>query len=223
MALHDGHRDRLREKILKTGIESLQPHEVLEYLLFGVIPRKDTNAIAHELINTFGSFSDVLNTDIDRLMVVKGMTRNAAIFLNTLPKTLALYTDDFNKERQNLSGRGKARAFMKSHVYGSGVEMVVIAALDARDNLIRIERMQKGTGASVPLPIRDVVDFALRTNACSILIGHNHPSGDINPSQNDINLTLEISKMLKNIKVVLQDHFIFGDNKYYSFEENGYL
>ena len=223
MALHDGHRDRLREKILKTGIESLQPHEVLEYLLFGVIPRKDTNAIAHELINTFGSFSDVLNTDIDRLMVVKGMTRNAAIFLNTLPKTLALYTDDFNKERQNLSGRGKARAFMKSQVYGSEVEVVVIAALDARDNLIRIERMQKGTGASVPLPIRDVVDFALRTNACSILIGHNHPSGDINPSQNDINLTLEISKMLKNIKVVLQDHFIFGDNKYYSFEENGYL
>ena len=112
---------------------------------------------------------------------------------------------------------------MKSQVYGSEVEVVVIAALDARDNLIRIERMQKGTGASVPLPIRDVVDFALRTNACSILIGHNHPSGDINPSQNDINLTLEISKMLKNIKVVFQDHFIFGDNKYYSFEENGYL
>lgn len=223
MALHDGHRDRLREKILKTGVESLQPHEVLEYLLFGVIPRKDTNAIAHELINTFGSFSAVLNTDIDRLLAVKGMTRNAAIFLNTLPKTLTLYTDDSSKERQNLSGRGKARTFMRSQVYGYGVEVVVIAALDARDNLIRLERMQKGSGISVPLPIRDVVDFALRTNACSILIGHNHPSGDINPSQNDINLTVEISKMLKNIKVELQDHFIFSENKYYSFEENGYL
>lgn len=223
MAIHDGHRDRLREKILKAGVDGLQQHEVLEYLLFAFIPRKDTNAIAHELINTFGSFADVLTTDVDRLVLVKGMTRNAAIFLNTLPKVLKIYSDDSSKERQNLSGRGKARTFMKTQVYGQGVECVVIAALDARDNLIRIERMQKGTGKTVPLPIRDVVDFALRTNACSILIAHNHPSGDVNPSQNDLNLTIEISRMLKNIKVVLQDHFIFSDNKYYSFDENGLL
>lgn len=223
MALHDGHRDRLREKLIKSGIDGLEPHEVLEYLLFGFIPRKDTNAIAHELINTFGTFSGVLNTDVDRLLQVKGMTRNAAIFLHSLPGLLTLYSDESNKERQNISGRGTARTFMKTQVYGQGLEIVVLAALDARDNLIRIERIRKGTGNSVPLPIRDVVDFAIRTNACSILIGHNHPSGDVGPSKDDVTLTREISRVLASMKVKLQDHFIFSDNKYFSFEENGFL
>ena len=223
MAIHDGHRDRIREKILKNGIEGLQPHEVLEYLLYGFIPRKDTNAIAHELINTFGSFDGVLNTDIDRLEAVKGMTRNAAIFLNSLPKILKLYSDGASIGRQNLSGRGIARTFMKTQVYGQEVEVLVVAALDARDNLIRLERMRKGTGNSVPLPMRDVVDFAIRTNASSLLMAHNHPSGDIGPSKNDMELTVELSRMLANMNVKLQDHFIFSDNKYFSFEENGYI
>ena len=112
---------------------------------------------------------------------------------------------------------------MKTQVYGQGLEIVVLAALDARDNLIRIERIRKGTGNSVPLPIRDVVDFAIRTNACSILIGHNHPSGDVGPSKDDVTLTREISRVLASMKVKLQDHFIFSDNKYFSFEENGFL
>lgn len=223
MAIHDGHRDRIREKLLKTGVEGLQPHEVLEYLLYGFIPRKDTNAIAHELINTFGSFSAVLNTDIDRLVQVKGMTRNAAIFLNTLPKILSLYSDQSNKDRQPISGRGVARTFMKTQVYGLGYEVAVIAGLDSRDNLIRIERLQKGTGNLVSISIREVVDFAIRTNASGILIAHNHPSGNINPSAADVALTVEISRMLQNMNVKFQDHFIFSDNKYYSFEENGFL
>ena len=223
MAIHDGHRDRIREKLLKAGIDGLQPHEVLEYLLFGFIPRKDTNAIAHELINAFGSFSGVLNTDIDRLMAVKGMTRNAAIFLNTLPKILTIYSDDSNKTRQPISGRGVARTFMKTQVYGLGYEVIVIVALDGRDNLIRLERISKGTGKSVEIPIRDIMDFAIRTNASGIIIAHNHPSGNINPSASDISHTVEISRMLQNMNVKLQDHFIFSDNKYYSFEENGYL
>lgn len=223
MAIHDGHRDRLREKILAVGIKGLQQHEVLEYLLFAFIPRKDTNAIAHELINTFGSFSSVLTTDVDRLVTVKGMTRNAAVFLNTLPSILQVYTDDSDKERQNLSGRGIAREFMKNQVFGQGLEHVVVVALDARDNFIRMERMSSGTGAEVLLPIRDIMDFALRTSACSILIAHNHPSGDIKPSSQDLKLTMELGQLLARINVVLQDHFIFSDKKYYSFEENGFL
>ena len=223
MVTHDGHRDRIREKILKHGIDGLQPHEVLEYILYGFIPRKDTNAIAHELISTFGSFNKVLTTDIDRLQQVKGMTQNAAIFLNTLPKILSLYSDESGKDRQNLSGRGRARMFMRNQVFGEGLEYVVIASLDNKDNLIRIERTHRGTGNFVALPIRDVVDFAIRTNASSILIAHNHPSGNVEPSKDDVSLTLEIARTLANINVKLQDHFIFSDNKYYSFEENGYL
>ena len=223
MALHDGHRDRLREKILTMGIKGLQHHEILEYLLFGFIPRKDTNAIAHELINTFGSFAGVLNTDVDRLLQVKGMTRNAAIFLHSLTGILQIYSDGSSLDRQNLSNKGQARTFMMSQVYGQSLEVVVIAGLDGKNNLIRLERIRRGTGNSVPLLVREVVDFAIRTNACSILIAHNHPSGNTNPSKQDLQSTLEISRVLASMKVKLLDHFIFSDNKYFSFEENDLL
>ena len=79
--MHEGHRDRMRERILLSGIESLQPHEVLEYLLYHAIPRKDTNGIAHELISKFGSFNGVLNADYNALLDVNGMTANAALLL----------------------------------------------------------------------------------------------------------------------------------------------
>ncbi|MBR2956125.1 MAG: RadC family protein [Clostridia bacterium] len=223
MATHDGHRDRLREKILTAGIESLQPHEILEYLLFAFIPRKDTNEIAHELINSFGTFSDVLSTDVDRLLTVKGMTRNAALFLNSLPEVLRVYSVESNKEKTSLKGRGVARDFMRAQLYGKDVEVVYMAAVDAKDNFIRIEKLSRGTGQGVRVSVRDMVDFAIRTKACGVLLAHNHPSGDIAPSGQDVAVTSEIYYLLSGIGVKLQDHFIFSENKYYSFEENGIL
>ena len=223
MAVHDGHRDRLREKIVSAGIESLQPHEILEFLLFAFIPRKDTNAIAHELINTFGSFADVLSTDVDRLMAVKGMTKNAAIFLNSLPDVLRVYSNDRAKEKISLAGRGVARDFMKAKLFGKEIEQVYMVAVDAKDNFIRMEKLASDDGVAVSVPVREIADFALRTGACGILLAHNHPSGDLSPSADDLALTLKIRDMLKNISVTLQDHFIFSDRKYYSFEENGLI
>ena len=89
--MHEGHRDRMRERILLSGIESLQPHEVLEYLLYHAIPRKDTNGIAHELISKFGSFNGVLNADYDALLDVNGMTANAALLLTSLKGVFRMY------------------------------------------------------------------------------------------------------------------------------------
>jgi DNA repair protein RadC len=223
MAIHDGHRDRLREKIQSAGIESLQPHEILEYLLFAFIPRKDTNAIAHELINTFGSFSSVLATDVDRLLTVKGMTKNAAMFLNSLPDVLRVYTKESSAEKKSLKGRGVARDFMRSQLYGKDVEVVYMVAVDAKDNFIRIEKLSEGTGAAVSISVRDIMDFALRTKACGILLAHNHPSGDVTPSGSDVAVTIDISRALAGVGIKLQDHFIFSENKYYSFEENNLL
>ncbi len=223
MGVHEGHRDRLREKILAVGIENLQPHEVLEYLLFGCIPRKDTNALAHELMNNFGTLSEVLSTDFDRLMTVKGMTRNAAIFLSSLPDVFKVYSKETSKDRTSLKGRGVAREFMRSKLYGEDTEIIFIAAVDAKDNLIRLEKMAMGDGSSVRMSVRDVVDFALRTKACGIILAHNHPSGDITPSQTDVDVTVHLTYLLRSVGVEVQDHFIFSENKYYSFEENGLI
>ena len=100
--MHEGHRDRMRERILLSGIESLQPHEVLEYLLYHAIPRKDTNGIAHELISKFGSFNGVLNADYDALLDVNGMTANAALLLTSLKGVFRMYASGDKKGKSSL-------------------------------------------------------------------------------------------------------------------------
>lgn len=220
---HDGHRDRMRERILNSGISSLQNHEVLEYLLFAFIPRKNTNDIAHALINKFGSLSGVLNADADALLEVEGMTKNAAIFLSTLPEIMRAYLKDVDSARLDLSGRGVIRKYLGSELYGHRTEKVVAVALDGKDQLIAQEVLAQGDGASVSVGVRDVVNFAIKHKAVGVVIAHNHPSGDISPSQADIDLTADVFFTLENINVVLEDHLIFSGSKYYSFADAGRL
>lgn len=218
---HDGHRGRMRQRILDFGIESLQPHEVLEYLLYPFIPRKNTNDIAHALIDTFGSFAGVLNADIQRLTEINGMTDNAALFLNSLPDVFRCYSVESAKFRDRLCGRGKAREYLRAKLYGKPIEEIYVAAVDAHDNLIQLQKISSGSGDAVNVPVRSIVDFALATKASGILLAHNHPSGKVTPSNGDVMMTREILWTLDSISVTLQDHYIFGGDECYSFEENG--
>ena len=117
----------MRDRIRKSGLGSMQPHEILEYLLFPFVPRKDTNEIAHALIDRFSSFGGVLNASEEDLIKVSGMTENAALFLANLSDVFRVYVDDVNKDganRQDLSGRGKARNFLCARLFGLNQEHV---------------------------------------------------------------------------------------------------
>lgn len=223
MGLHDGHRQRMRERILQSGLQGLQQHEVLEYLLFSFIPRKDTNEIAHLLIDKFGSLSGVLNASAARLKEVKGMTESAAIFLSSLPDVFRIYVTQTTNPRTSLKGRGAARSYMGNMLFGVREENLLVAALDSRDQLILCEKMAIGSGDAVLLNVRRIVDFALSNKASSILIAHNHPSGKCTPSQSDFDMTTELFIALSSVGVKLQDHFVFCDNEYFSFEEHGLI
>lgn len=223
MGIHDGHRDRMRDKIASDGIKSLKDHEILEYILFHFVPRRNTNEIAHALIDKFGSFSDVLNADVEQLSSVPGMTRNAALFLNGLPDIFRRYASDVEKKRIKLGGRGTAQAYMRKMMFGCPVEQLCIVALDAQDRLVRFECLFTGDGESVPVSMRKIVEFVMRTKAVSVLIAHNHPSGNCEPSQRDFELTREIYRTLGSINVRLQDHIIFSEDDAFSFEDNGLM
>ncbi|MCQ2602453.1 MAG: hypothetical protein MJ193_00855 [Clostridia bacterium] len=220
---HDGHRDRMRERILSGGLETLQPHEVLEYVLFAFIPRKNTNDIAHALIEEFGSLSNVLNADISHLEKVKGMTHNAAVFIHELPSLFRIYSNDIVRERANVSGRGTARDFLRVELYGKPIEQVYAVALDAHDKVLQMKRFSSGSGDNVGFSVRDVADFALSTHAVSIILAHNHPSGSSSPSSADIKVTREIAWTLTSLGVRLQDHYIFAGTDNFSFEEKGLI
>ena len=211
----------MRERILKNGISSLQDHEILEYLLFAFIPRKNTNDIAHALIKKFGSISGVLNADVAVLAEVDGMTKNAAVFLASLPEVLRVYLKDVDRAKVSLSGRGIVREFLGAELYGLPYEQVVAVALDSKDQLIACEKLASGDGSGVKIGVRDIVNFALKHKATSIAIAHNHPSGKLNPSQADVDLTTEAYVTLKNIDVTLQDHFIFSGSNFFSFMDSG--
>jgi DNA repair protein RadC len=222
-AVHEGHRERMRERISKAGIASLLPHEVLEYLLYAFVPRKDTNEIAHALISEFGSLSAVFNAEKEHLAQVAGMTENAALFLSSVPDILRLYAAETESVKLSLKGRGKAREYMKNMLYGANSEQIYAAALDSKEALIKCERLGVGTGDSVLLSVRKVVDFALKNKACGVILAHNHPSGNVKPSQADFALTREIVWTLHSVDCRLLDHYIFGASSYYSFEESGKL
>ena len=220
---HDGHRDRMRERISKSGISSLQNHEILEYLLYAFVPRKNTNDIAHALIKKFGSFSSVLNADEKSLLEVDGMTRNAAIFISSLPEVWRVYLNDLSAEKLNLSGRGATREFLANKLYGLPYEQVVALALDTKDRLIAFEKLAKGGGSGVTLSVREILNFAIQHNATSIVLAHNHPSGTLKPSPEDVSFTGEVYNTLAKIGVTLQEHFIFAEKEFFSFADSGTL
>ena len=213
----------MREKIASDGIRSLHDHEVLEYLLFPFVPRRNTNEIAHRLMEKFGTFSEVFNADAADLAAVPGMTENAALFFSVLPEVLRRYAVSVAKKRPQLSGRRAVRDFLAGVMFGMPVEAVCAAALDAQDGLIKFEKLARGTGDSVEISARAVAEFALRTNAVAVVIAHNHPSGNARPSQEDYDVTCRIAAVLSGMGVKLYDHIIYTDNESFSFEENGLL
>lgn len=221
--LHDGHRQRMRERIMNGDMERLQPHEVLEYLLFSFIPRKDTNALAHELIKKFGSFNGVLNSDPLRLAEVSGMTQNAALFLSSLPAVFRRFLSCKNTVGEEIGDRGFVREYLRDLCWGLTEERVFAVALDASDKIILHREFDRGTGNSVSVNMRKIVDFAIANKACTLFIAHNHPSGNVEPSFNDIAVTKDLHYTLENVDVVLRDHYIFCDEKYYSFDDHGLM
>lgn len=219
MSLHEGHRERLRERIKKTGFEGFQQHEILEYVLFHFIPRKDTNAIAHELINKFGSLSGVLNAGYESIKTVKGVTENAAIFLSLMPELFRKYEQSFNSQKITLNTKDKAVEYLKDYFLCKPNEAVYALALDKNFRLLNICKINEGWADGVHIASREVVDIAMRMHASYIILAHNHPAGTGTPSSADLSATNAIACALSLVGVTLIDHIIFARDDYFSFDE----
>ncbi len=222
-SVHKGHRDRMRERIASNGILSLQPHELLEYLLYPFIPRRDTNEIAHKLLDHFGSLSGVMNADADHLMQISGVTRNAAMYLTCFPEVIRYYIADLSSGRTDFGDRGSVRDYLANMFAGARIEQVYAAALDKNDRIMCCERLFSGYTDTVTVSVRKIVDFALKTNAVGLVLAHNHPSGGVQPSAEDVDVTSNLLFTLQSLNVKLYDHLIFSGDSYYSFEESGRL
>lgn len=220
-AIHRDHRKRIKARFLEGGLSSFSEHEVLELLLFYCIPRRDTNALAHTLINRFGSLARVLNAPVKELKKIDGVGENAALFL-TLIKELGRYCDiRQNDSLQILRTIDECGRYLVPYFEGRPRETVYLLCLDAKCKVLCCREVEEGNVNSAGISIRKIVDMALTENATSVVLAHNHPSGVALPSPEDVVTTKKLAQALKFVDVVLIDHVIVADSDYVSLVHSG--
>ena len=214
---HDGHRERLRERIRTEGIARLAPHEVLEYLLFPFVPRRNTNEIAHELLSRFGSLDKVMDAEYAALREVKGMTDNAALFLMQLPALVVLYkTERAKHSGLNFLDPNVAAVHLNELIGNHPTERCAALGVDVKGNLVGTICFDSDAADRVSLNARRLVKELLLMRAAGVVVAHNHPSGDVHPSQEDATAYRNLQNALEPLSIRLLDCIIVGGGKAYS-------
>ena len=221
MAMHDGHRQRLKERFSREGLDNFDELQVLELLLFYCIPRVDTNPISHQLLEHFGSLSQVLEAPQHELERVPGMGPNAAAFLNLITAVGRYYMVNRSAQNTILDSTEACGHYLISHFYGRRNETVFLLCLDAKCKMLCCKEIGEGSVNSAGVPVRRVVETALGANATTVVLAHNHPSGIAVPSHDDVRTTHRIAAALDTVDIILADHIIVADDDFVSMAQSG--
>ncbi len=220
---HSGHRARMREKYLKSGLDVFAPHEILELMLYYAIPYKNTNDIAKNLISRFGSLDSVLDAPVDSL-VEAGLTENQAIYLKLFPDITRIYyrakydSDDGPIDFDNLPD------YISRRFIGlTSQERVLLILLDVKGKEVFSGFINEGNFEATRLSVRSIVRLAMNYGAVTAILAHNHPSGVALPSKDDINTTIYLREALSLVDVNLIDHFIVANEECISMAQSDFL
>lgn len=211
--VHSGHRKRIRENFLKNGLDDTQEHNVLELALFYAIPRKDTNEIAHYLINQFGSFAGVLDAPIEALTEIDGIGTESAVFLKLLPELFKFYEKSKSKDTKGIFDSKTAIKYMSGYFVGARVEKFVVMFLDAKGRIITCSEIAQGSDTMVHVDFNTVLKKAVMLDAKGLVVAHNHPNGFAVPSKEDKVMTEKLSNLCKTLDIVLCEHIIFSGSE----------
>ncbi|GJL96011.1 MAG: DNA repair protein RadC [Hyphococcus sp.] len=218
-----GHRERLRARFKKAGVDGVQDYELLELVLFRAIPRRDVKPLAKELINVFGGFSQTLAAPIERLTEIKGVSDNVAQELKIVHAAGVKLAQERVLKRAVLSSWGDLLAYCRAAMADEKTELFRILFLDKKNILIADEVQQRGTVDHTPVYPREVVKRALELGASAIILVHNHPSGDPTPSRADIDMTQQIIKAAAALNIRVHDHLVIGHKHHASFKTLGLM
>lgn len=218
-----GHRERLRDRFSKAGVDGVQDYELLELILFRAIPRRDVKPIAKELLTKFGGFAETISAPVERIMEVKGVSKNVAQEIKIIQAAAIKLTQERILQRPVLSSWNDLLAYCRASMADEKTELFRILFLDRKNTLIADEVQQRGTVDHTPVYPREVVKRALELAASSIILVHNHPSGDPTPSPADIEMTLNIVSAAKTLNIRVHDHLIVGHKSETSFKSLGLL
>ncbi len=222
---HGGHRQRLRERFRQEGcsFDHFEQHNALELMLFYCVPQKDTNELAHRLLDEFGSISSVFDAPVEELLKVNGVGEYAAIMIKTIPAMFRVYEQDRAKVEATLDSAEKAGAYFIPKFIGRTEEIVFAACLDSTCRVKHCELINHGTVSAATVNVRKIAECAMKYNATNVIIAHNHPYGLAVASPEDIMTTDAISYALELIGIRLTDHIIVAKNSIVSLAEIGVI
>ncbi len=221
--MHEGHRERLRARYSSNGIGAFTEHELLELLLTYTIPRRNTNEIAHRLMDRFGSLRAVFSAQVPELANIEGIGERAAVFLRLVGDSATYHAEATGKQKQRIGllSPADAASYALDLMRNERYESVYVVSLDKNMRLLHAERLMTGSLSEAPLYPRRVVETALMHRAAAILLLHNHPSGDPTPSHEDAEVTSAVQRALNSIDIRLYDHLVVGEGGVYSFSRGG--
>lgn len=216
-----GHRERIRAKFAASGLAPLADHEVLELLLTYAIARRDTKPLAWALIKQFGSLGKVLDADPAALAAVKGVGKGTAAFLKLVRALFTRYSLEELRQSAIIRSPEQVVKYCKASLAGRSEECLELIYLSVRNTVIRAETVALGLIDRVSISPRKIVECTLAAKASAVILVHNHPSGDVTPSLEDILLTQEVVEAARLLGISVYDHIIVGRQTYYSLKANG--
>lgn len=220
---HDGHRGRLKRRFEKTGLDGFAPHEVLELILFYAIPRRDTNPIAHELIDVFGGIDKVFEADVSELMQVKYIGENAAVLIKLFLDCFKYYTQAKNDVKFFATSAFAVSEYVKTLFVGEKDEMSFLLCFDSSGKHINTTKVSEGSVTATEISIRKIAEIVAKNRASSVILTHNHPGGIAMPSTGDLLVTKKIVKLLNEIGVAFNDHIIVAESETISLASAGVI
>ncbi|HIY21025.1 MAG TPA: DNA repair protein RadC [Candidatus Flavonifractor merdigallinarum] len=222
MGIHDGHRQRLKTEFLARP-DSFPDHKVLELLLFYANPRSDTNPLAHDLMEHFGSLAGVLDATPEELQKVKGVGEHAAVLLKCVKELGGRYLTARASLEDIVDGTTTACALLRPSFFGARNERVCVLCMDGKHKVLGVRQVAEGNVNAVEVTTRLIVEAALSLNATSLILAHNHVSGLAFPSPEDKATTRHLYEVLSRVGVELLDHLIFSDDDAVSLRDSGFF
>lgn len=223
MGEHDGHRDRLRQRFLKYGMDVLPDDQVLELLLFYAVPRRDTNALARKLLAHFGTIAAVLEAPMQELKAAGGLSDNAAVLLQLMTPLARRYLLSRTQDSTVLASTQACGEYLLPYFFGAKEELVYLLCLDGKCKVLACRLLQTGSVNSASFSIRKAAEAAMACNASSVVLAHNHTSGVALPSHADLETTQRLRDALEPLGILLADHVVVADNDFVSMADNGFF
>jgi len=221
--LYKGHRSRLKKRYTTSGIDTLQDYEVLELLLFYAIPRRDTKTLAKDLLKKFGSLKKLMDADLKEIEALFGMSSQAPLLIRLIKDLGTLYLQEKAMETPQISSTKALLDYCMASMGGLQDEHFSVIFLNAQNRMIKTEVIQEGIVNQAAVYPRKILENAIKYKASAIILVHNHPSGNIKPSDADIRLTRTLQDTARVLDILIHDHIIVGENRYFSFREEGLM